>query len=363
MKRLKFAISKLAALALLGVAALAQTNVASITGIVTDALGAVVPDAVVVITNLETGIVSRTRTNDAGVYFVSSLNPGRYRFEAQAQGFRRKQLDNLQIETGQKARLDLALEVGNVAEAVEIQGAAPLLQRETAEISETISAKEIRNLPLATRAPYNLLALSAGVVAGGNDPSDLDYSGAVSVNGSRTRGTAFVVDGASTTHIGGIGERVGSIEAIQEFKVLSSAYSAEYGRTSGGVITFQVKSGTQQFHGSAYEYYRSSAMGANAWENNARNVARPGLSSNIGIGNLGRNTSREPGYVNFDLSLFRNVPITERIALQFRVEAFNAFNHVNYREPSSTNIVNANYGLITAAAPPRRLQISARLSF
>lgn len=86
-------------------------------------------------------------------------------------------------------------------------------------------------------------------------------------------------------------------------------------------------------------------------------------SSNIGIGNLGRNTSREPGYVNFDLSLFRNVPITERIALQFRVEAFNTFNHVNYREPSSTNIINANYGLITAAAPPRRVQLSARLSF
>lgn len=75
-------------------------------------------------------------------------------------------------------------------------------------------------------------------------------------------------------------------------------------------------------------------------------------SSNIGIGNLGRNTSCEPGYVNFDLSLFRHVPITERIVLQFRVEAFNALNHVNYREPSSTNIVNANYGLITAAAPP-----------
>jgi Carboxypeptidase regulatory-like domain/TonB dependent receptor/TonB-dependent Receptor Plug Domain len=285
MKHLTF--SALAALALLSGAALAQTNVASITGIVADASGAVVRNAEVIITNIETGIASRTQTNDAGVYFVSSLNPGRYRIEVQAQGFRRKQVDNLQIETGQKARLDLALEIGNVSEAVEIQGAAPLLQRETAEVSETISAKEIRNLPLATRAPYNLLSLSAGVVAGGNDPSDLDYSGAVSVNGSRTRGTAFVVDGASTTHIGGIGERVGSIEAIQEFKVLSSTYSAEYGRTSGGVITFQVKSGTQQFHGSAYEYYRSSALGANAWENNARNVARPGLLRHEFGGTLG----------------------------------------------------------------------------
>jgi hypothetical protein len=287
MKRLQSTLSKFAALALLCVATQAQTNVASITGILTDATGAVVPGAEVVITNLETGISSRTRTNDAGVYFVPSLNPGRYRVEAQAQGFRRKQFDNLPIETGQKARLDVTLEIGNVAEQVEVAAGASLLQRETAEISETIGAKEIRNLPLATRAPYNLLSLSAGVVAGGNDPSDLDYSGALSVNGSRTRGTAFVVDGASTTHIGGIGERVGSIEAIQEFKVLSSAYSAEYGRTSGGVITFQVKSGTQQFHGSVYEYYRSSALAANAWENNGNNVKRPALLRHEFGGTLG----------------------------------------------------------------------------
>jgi Carboxypeptidase regulatory-like domain len=274
-------------LALTSVAAHAQTNVASMTGIIHDATGAVVPHAEVVITNLDTGIANRTQSNDAGVYFVPSLNPGRYRVEIQAAGFRKKQLENLTIETGQKARLDISLEVGNVAEHVEIQSTAPLLQRETAEISETIGAKEIRNLPLQNRAPYSLLALSAGIVAGGNDPSDLDYSGAVSVNGSRTRGTAFVVDGASTTHIGGIGERVGSIEAIQEFKVLSSTYSAEYGRTSGGVITFQVKSGTQQFHGSAYEYYRSSALGANAWENNARDVARPSLLRHEFGGTLG----------------------------------------------------------------------------
>lgn len=255
----------------------AQTNVASITGLVSDTSGAAVSGAAVTITNLETGITQQTKVNDAGVYLVLALNPGRYRVEIAAQGFRKKQFDNLQIETGQKARLDVTLEVGNVTENVEVQASTPLLQRETAELSETISSKEMRSLPLQNRAPYSLLTLSAGIVAGGNDPSDLDYSGAVSINGSRTRGTAFVVDGASTTHIGGIGERIGSIEAIQEFKVLASTYSAEYGRTSGGVVTFQVKSGTAEFHGAAYEYYRSSALGANAWENNARGIERPGL--------------------------------------------------------------------------------------
>ena len=277
----------LLAFAVPGIAAFAQTNVASITGIINETTGAVVANAEVVVTNLETGIASRTQSNEAGVYFVPSLNPGRHWVEVQAVGFKKKQFENLTIETGQKARLDVTLEVGNVAEQIEVIATAPLLQRESAEISETITANEIQNLPLITRSPYTLLSLAAGISAGGNDPSDLEYHTNLSVNGSRVLGNAFVVDGASTTHIGGIGERVGSIESIQEFKVLSSTYSAEYGRTSGGVITFQVKSGALKYHGAVYEYYRSSAISANSWENNLRNIRKPFLLRHEFGGSLG----------------------------------------------------------------------------
>ncbi|MEK7406375.1 MAG: TonB-dependent receptor [Acidobacteriota bacterium] len=258
----------------------AQSTVGSITGILTDPTGAVVPGAEVVITNRDTGIVYRTRSNSAGVYLAPSLIAGPYNIEVGAAGFKKKQILNQVLGTGERLRLDVALEVGQITERIEVQAAITPLMQESAEISETISASEIRNIPLNGRTPYSLLALSAGVSAFGNDPSSLSYDDNVSINGSRTRGNAFVIDGASTTHIGGIPERIGSIEAIHEFKVLASTYSAEYGRTSGGVVTFQVKSGTQEYHGGIYEYHRNNALNANNWENNARAVKPAALIRN-----------------------------------------------------------------------------------
>lgn len=267
--------------ALLGVsAALAQSNVASLTGIVTDASGSVVPNAEITVTNVDTGIVYRTRTNQNGVYVAPSLIAGSYRLEFQAPGFKKHQVLQQRLETAQKARLDVTLELGDVQQVIDVQATVTPLQQESAEISETITAKDIQSIPLNGRIPYALLALTPGVSAGGNDPSNLEFDSNTSINGSRKGSNAYVIDGASTTHIGGIAERIGSIESIQEFKVLSSTYSAEYGRTSGGVITFQVKSGTQDYHGSLYEFHRSNALAANSWENNARGIKNAVLIRN-----------------------------------------------------------------------------------
>ncbi|MBI3282145.1 MAG: TonB-dependent receptor [Acidobacteria bacterium] len=267
--------------ALLGVsAALAQSNVASLTGIVTDASGSVVPNADITVTNVDTGIVYRTRTNQNGVYVAPSLIAGSYRLEFQAPGFKKHQVLQQRLETAQKARLDVTLELGDVQQVIDVQATVTPLQQESAEISETITAKDIQSIPLNGRIPYALLALTPGVSAGGNDPSNLEFDSNTSINGSRKGSNAYVIDGASTTHIGGIAERIGSIESIQEFKVLSSTYSAEYGRTSGGVITFQVKSGTQDYHGSLYEFHRSNALAANSWENNARGIKNAVLIRN-----------------------------------------------------------------------------------
>lgn len=267
--------------ALLGVsAALAQSNVASLTGIVTDASGSVVPNAEITVTNVDTGIVYRTRTNQNGVYVAPSLIAGSYRLEFQAPGFKKHQVLQQRLETAQKARLDVTLELGDVQQVIDVQATVTPLQQESAEISETITAKDIQSIPLNGRIPYALLALTPGVSAGGNDPSNLEFDSNTSINGSRKGSNAYVIDGASTTHIGGIAERIGSIESIQEFKVLSSTYSAEYGRTSGGVITFQVKSGTQDYHGALYEFHRSNALAANSWENNARGIKNAVLIRN-----------------------------------------------------------------------------------
>jgi len=277
----------LLALIVLAATAGGQSNVASLTGILTDPTGAVIPNAELVITSHNTGIVYRTVSNASGVYVAPSLIPGLYRVEFQAAGFKKKQIPELTLETAQKLRLDVALEVGEVAEVVEVQAVATPLMSETAEISDTISSGEIRGLPISGRVPYGLLVLSAGVAAGGNDPARLEYDGILSINGSRTRGNAFVIDGASTTHIGGIAERIGSIEAIHEFKVLASTYSAEYGRTSGGVITFQVKAGAQDHHGSIYHYHANDALNAANWQNNATRVRPARLIINEFGGSMG----------------------------------------------------------------------------
>jgi hypothetical protein len=268
-------------------AAYAQSNVASVTGIITDPSGGVVANATILITNINTGISARTVSNEAGIFLAPSLLPGKYTLEVSAGGFKRRQVRALTLEAGQRLRLDLTLEVGDIQERIEVQAQATPLQQESSEISDTISSGEIRNMPLNGRTPYSLLVLSAGISGGGNDPSNLAYDDQVSINGSRTRHNAFVIDGASTVHIGGIPERIGSIESIQEFKVMASTYSAEFGRTSGGVVAFQVKAGTQDYHGTLYEYHRNNLLNAANWENNARGVPQSTLVRNEFGGTFG----------------------------------------------------------------------------
>jgi len=275
-------------LALIPVAVWAQGSGATVTGLVSDASGAVVPGATVIVTNRGTGIASRTETNEAGLYILPTLIPGSYSLEVQKPGFKTYRVDNFTLETGQKLRLDVVMQVGEVREQVEVQAAVTPLQQETAEISKTITSTEVRNIPLAFRTAYSLLMLVPGITSTGNDPTDIGSSiGNVSINGSRRGGNAFYIDGAPTTHIGGIPERLGSIEAVHEVKILTNTYSAEYGRTSGGFVLVQVKSGTQQYHGSLYEFHRNSALDAAQWENNARGVRQTALRRNEFGGTLG----------------------------------------------------------------------------
>jgi hypothetical protein len=267
--RLSAVTALVSALLLLAPALLAQSNVATITGIVTDQTGAAVPGCQVVITNTATGAVSRTESNASGVYLAPSLLPGPYKIEFQASGFNLREVQNVEVRTGQQLRLDASLEVGNVTQAIEVTAQAELLQRESIEMSQTLTSTEIRNLPINGRNPYALMQFASGISALGDDPSALSYADRISINGSRSRGNSFIIDGASSLHIGGIGERIGSIEAFSEAKILTNTYSAEYGRTAGGVMIFSVKNGTNDYHGSVYEYHRNNALNAGNWQDNA----------------------------------------------------------------------------------------------
>lgn len=274
-------------LALIPVAIWAQGSGATVTGLVTDASGALVPGATVTVTNRGTAVASRTETNEAGLYILPTLIPGSYSLEVQKPGFKTYRVDNFTLETGQKLRLDVVMRVGEVREQVEVQAAVTPLQQETAEISKTITSTELRNIPLSFRTAYGLMVLTPGIASSGNDPSIIGSDDHVSINGSRRGGNAFYIDGAPTTHIGGIPERLGSIEAVHEVKILTNTYSAEYGRTSGGFVMIQVKSGTQHYHGSLYEFHRNSALDAAQWENNARGIRQTALRRNEFGGTLG----------------------------------------------------------------------------
>ncbi|MBK5293846.1 MAG: carboxypeptidase regulatory-like domain-containing protein, partial [Acidobacteriia bacterium] len=251
----------------------AQSGIASITGIVSDPSGAAVANCEVGLTNIATGIVNKTRTNESGVFLLPSLVAGPYTATFESPGFSKREIRGLVLRTGQQLRLDASMEVGAVAESVEVRAEAEPLTKETVEMSQTLTSSDIQSLPLNGRNPYAFVQFAAGVSAGGNDPSALDYADRLSINGSRSRGNAFVIDGSSSLHIGGIGERIGSIEAFSEAKILTHTYSAEYGRTAGGVLVFNVKNGGSQHHGSAYEYHRNNSFNASNWQDNANNRA------------------------------------------------------------------------------------------
>jgi len=253
--------------------AAAQSGIASITGIVSDPSGAAVANCEVGLTNTATGIVNKTRTNESGVFLLPSLVAGPYTATFESAGFSKREIRSLVLRTGQQLRLDASLEVGAVAESVQVSAEVEPLMKETVEMSQTLTSSDIQSLPLNGRNPYAFVQFAAGVSAGGNDPSALDYADRLSINGSRSRGNAFVIDGSSSLHIGGIGERIGSIEAFSEAKILTHTYSAEYGRTAGGVLVFKVKNGGSQHHGNAYEYHRNNSFNASNWQDNANNRA------------------------------------------------------------------------------------------
>lgn len=287
MKRLKFGFFQFAVLALLGVVtpAAAQIQQASITGLVTDPGGASIPSAIVVVTNRDTGAVQLTQTNAAGLFLAASLVPGVYNVQVEVSGFNVKRIEKIIIDTGQAVRLDISLDLGSMVEAIEVKASTTSLRRESAEVSATVDSTEVRNLPVSGRNPFDLMFLSPGVAPEG-DPSSPNF-GVSSINGGRTGGAVFLVDGAPATSVDGQSERQGSIEAVQQFKVLGSSYSAEYSRSSGAVILTQIKSGTLQYHGSLYEYHRDNALAANQWQNNATGVKQAALIRNEFGGTFG----------------------------------------------------------------------------
>jgi hypothetical protein len=271
--------------------AFSQSVTGIISGTVTDATKAPVAGADVIITNADTGVKAwNGKTNESGVYRAPDLHVGRYSIDVSAPGFKHQQVSNIQLLVDQRANIDIALEVGQVSESVKVEGStAGQLATETASLGNTITPSQLQDLPLPSRSPYNLLALTPGVSSGGDITSQGGVNSAqLSINGSRTLNSDFLIDGVSVVSgsTGGA-QTLPPTDSLQEFKVLASSYSAEYGRTSGGIVTMITNSGANIYHGAAYGYFRNEVMDANNYFNNVVGKKRPEDRYNLFGGKLG----------------------------------------------------------------------------
>ena len=254
-------IHSLVVLMLAAVTVSAQTPSAGMTGRVTDATGAVFPGATIKVTNLETNISQQAVSNEAGDFVIPYMNPSRYTLEAQAPGFRTYKHEDFTLVVNQTLRLDIRLEVGATSETVTITDAPTLLNTETSARGEVTTKDEIAELPLDGRNFSDLALLTGGVIPKG-DGGD----GSFAVNGARADNGGFLLDGMNNTQRRNTGVVINPpIESIQEFKMLTSGYSAEYGRYAGGMLTAVTKSGTNEFHGSLYEFMRNDVFDAKGY--------------------------------------------------------------------------------------------------
>jgi hypothetical protein len=267
-------------LCLLGIALLltpqtlvAQSFTASVFGTVTDTTGAAIPNATVIAVNEATNTRNEGKSDIAGKYLIPALPPGRYRLEASASGFKKYVQSGVELAVQQQAKIDLGLQVGELTESVTVESSVSTIETSTSTIGKVVSNKAILNLPLNSRNIYSLIYLTPGVAGSiGNNYNSMSYS----INGARASMMDTLIDGATASHptvqgYSGI-SAFPSVDAIGEFKVLGANFQAEYGRTAGSVLNVVYKSGTNQFHGTAYEFLRNSKLDANTFYNNLRGV-------------------------------------------------------------------------------------------
>jgi Carboxypeptidase regulatory-like domain/TonB dependent receptor/TonB-dependent Receptor Plug Domain len=277
-------------------AVFAQVDRATVSGLIKDAGGAVVPGASVTVTNLATNIASQQTTSETGSYLVVNLIPGQYRIDVELSGFK-KRSQTVTLEVGQRARVDMSLEVGNFAETVSVAGSSPILKTSESALGAVISEIQVSNLPLAIRNWDDLLALVPGVQGdryseqGGG--TSFGRTGGINVHGARALQNNFLLDGVDNNSISENVQELTSqvsrpsVDAIQEFKVVTSPYSAEYGRSPGAAVSVSTKSGTNLIRGTAYEYFRNDSMDSKDFFTKRANAAKPANDQNQFGGNLG----------------------------------------------------------------------------
>jgi hypothetical protein len=259
-----------------------QTETATLSGTIIDQSGAFVPDVQVTVTNEDTNIAVQTKTNGAGLYNVPTLKPGKYRVQVQKEGFKQVDVRELTLNVQDVVNRNFNLQVGGTSEIVQVSGDIQNINTTDATVSTVVDRNFAENLPMNGRSFQSLIDLTPGVVLTASTGQD---SGQFSVNGQRANANYWLVDGvsanigvSSTFYAGnGFGGTLGSfssqggtnslvsVDALQEFRIQTSTYAPEFGRTPGGQISIVTRSGTNRFHGTAFDYLRNDILDANDW--------------------------------------------------------------------------------------------------
>jgi hypothetical protein len=258
----------------------AQRITASLAGTIRDSSSAVIPNASVVVSNSGTHATTTARTNEVGQFTVSNLPPGPYTVTVNAVGFKRLMRSGLVLNVDETAQLDLVLEVGSTTETIQVNSAEPLLETQTSDVGQVIDNKSIENLPLNQRNPFSLVLLVPGVTGSVNSSfTGLQFN----VNGGRAGSTDVLLDGvpaAPPSDDFNVLSIFPSVDATQEFKVQTSNFSTQFGNSSGGIVNIVYKSGTNDLHGSAYDFLRNSYLDANNFFANRFGFALPSFKRN-----------------------------------------------------------------------------------
>jgi hypothetical protein len=283
-----------------------QSTNGTINGLVLDPSNSAIAGADILVLNDLTGVKYSSRTNAEGIYVLPNLPPGPYRLQVSKVGFKTLVKPDIVLNVQDALSINFTLPVGATLETVTVQGGAPLVDTETAAVSTVVDRQFVENIPLNGRSFQSLITMAPGVAQ--VPTPGTGRSGEFSINGQRTEGNYFTVDGVSvntgvpalgSTNSSGVSgstpgetalgttQSLVSVDALQEFRINTSSYSAEYGRTPGGQVSFLTRSGTNEWHGSAFDYFRNEVLDANNWFNNAASIQRTAERQNDFGGSLG----------------------------------------------------------------------------
>src|SRR5882762_6202282 len=269
-----------------------QTETATVSGLVTDSTAAAVSGAEVRLQSVERGTMTTTATNDAGIYVFPSVRPGQYQISVQKQGFRQIDLLGLIVNVQDHIEQNFRLQIGSVAESVTVNANDLKINTTDATVSTVVDRQFAENLPLNGRSFQTLIQLTPGVVL---TVVNNDDTGQFSVNGQRASSNYWMVDGVSAnigvsafaTAGNGLGGTLGSysvfggtnslvsVDALQEFRIQTSTFAPEFGRTPGAQISILTRSGANQFHGTAFDYLRNDLFDANDWFAGSKGLPKP----------------------------------------------------------------------------------------